>query len=146
MLVEILDVTGSTIGRRSRGVRRFHFEAAWVVDAKCRKLVCDSLGDQHGNIDMQHVVVRIQNCATNLARWEDVFVWASDYMEVFRKANLLEKVPTNLIRTDSNVGWSKPDVGFFKINTNAAIMEANKLVDVGTIIRDSGGKVLVAAV
>ena len=75
MLVEVLDVNVSTEQCRSRGRRRFHFEAAWAADVECQNLVCDSWGNHNSGGTMQQVVKKIQSCATKLDKWNSKNRW-----------------------------------------------------------------------
>ncbi|KAK0593500.1 hypothetical protein LWI29_037749 [Acer saccharum] len=87
-------------------------------------------------------------CAHSLPcfRNENVVAWSSDYIEEFHKANMVVRTSTGSKSNVDRVKWSKPDIGSFKINTDAMIKEASNQVGVGAIIRDSGGRVLVVAV
>ncbi|TXG53482.1 hypothetical protein EZV62_022651 [Acer yangbiense] len=151
----------------SMGRMRFHFEEAWAADAECHDLGFKWIDDMHildllafgqctlnkDEMELMCVVLwrlwywRNQHAhSIPYIRNEDVFAWASDYIGEFRMANLVEKGPAGLPRPVARIRWSKPDIGSFKINTDAAIKVANNQVGVGAIIRDSGGKVMVAAV
>ena len=79
-------------------------------------------------------------------RSEDVVAWATDYIGEYRKANQVgESLPSRLHST-CPVKWSKPAAGWFKINTDAAIREADRLVGTGALVRVSVGNVLTCAV
>ncbi|KAK3204157.1 hypothetical protein Dsin_018203 [Dipteronia sinensis] len=70
--------------------------------------------------------------------------WSSSFFTDFLDANLVG--PRNVMISPTNVVWKAPAVGFFKINIDAAVSSSLGLSDVGTIIRDSAGRVLASSV
>ncbi|TXG67037.1 hypothetical protein EZV62_008312 [Acer yangbiense] len=79
-------------------------------------------------------------------RIEEVVGWASDYIGEFRKTNGLDVCISRIAEPDAGsfVKWSLPAEGCYKINYDAAIWDASQLVGVGTIVRDSCGRVMVS--
>lgn len=67
---------------------------------------------------------------------------AAETLEDYRKAheNAIASIPWQ--RNPLPIRWSKPLVGVIKLNWDAAVSRLKKLVGVGIIARDSGGKVL----
>ncbi|KAK3198371.1 hypothetical protein Dsin_021786 [Dipteronia sinensis] len=68
------------------------------------------------------------------------FFFFADFLD----ANLVG--PRNVMISPTNVVWKAPAVGFFKINVDAAVSSSLGLAGVGTVIRDSAGRVLASSV
>ncbi|KAK0575023.1 hypothetical protein LWI29_032731 [Acer saccharum] len=66
--------------------------------------------------------------------------WASDYLVDWKKAHL-GIVAGSTDKVVFVASWRPPEVGHWKINTDAATNYKDKLIGLGVIIRDAYGKV-----